>query len=103
MNILDKEPQQWMREAHMRATAPKALALAERVLEAAAELGATLKDVETAQEYLDGWIREFREGTEAKTIGAYRKEFLEGPGAEEAMRCVAEWRQSEDRRRGRPG
>lgn len=103
MNILDLEPQQWIREEHMRATAPKALALAERVLEAATELNATLKDIEDAQRYLTCWVTEFRDGTDAQTIRAYRRDFLEGPRAEEAMRCVSEWRQSEERRRGRPG
>lgn len=103
MKMLDLEPQQWIREEHMRATAPKALALAERVLEAAAELDASLKDIEIAQGYLNGWVRDFQDRTEAQTIRAYRWDFLEGPRAEEAMRCVSEWRQSEERRRGRPG
>lgn len=103
MKMLDLEPQQWIREEHMRATAPKALALAERVLEAAAELDASLKDIEIAQGYLNGWVRDFQDRTEAQTIRAYRRDFLEGPRAEEAMRCVSEWRQSEERRRGRPG
>lgn len=103
MNVLDLEARQWMREEHMRAAAPKALALAERVLEAATELNATLKDIEDAQRYLNCWVTEFRDGTGAQTIRAYRRDFLEGPRAEEAMRCVSEWRQSEERRRGRPG
>lgn len=103
MNILDLEPQQWIREEHMRATAPKVLVLAERVLEAATELNATLKDIEDAQRYLNCWVTEFRDGTGAQTIHAYRRDFLEGPRAEEAMRCVSEWRQSEERRRGGPG
>ena len=103
MNVLDLEARQWMREEHMRATAPKALALAERILEAAGELDATMEDIEGAKRYLDCWESEFREGTTAQTIRAYRKDFLEGPRAEEAMRCVSEWRQSEERRRGRPG
>ena len=91
MTVLDLEARQWMREEHMRATAPKALALAERILEAAGELGATMKDIEDAQRYLDCWESEFREGTEAQTIRAYRKDFLEGPRAEEAMRRRFSW------------
>lgn len=103
MDLLDVEVRQWTREEHMRATAPKALALAERILEAAAELNATMKDVEDAQRYLDCWGSEFRESTDAQTLLAYRKDFLEGTRAEEAMRCVLEWRQSEERRRGKSG
>ena len=103
MNVLDLEARQWMREEHMRAAAPKALELAERILEAAGELGATMKDIEDAQRYLDCWVTEFRDETDAQTIRAYRRDCLEGPRAEEAMRCVSEWRQSEERRRGRPG
>ena len=41
MNVLDLEARQWMREESMREIAPKALTLAERILEAAAELDAT--------------------------------------------------------------
>ena len=103
MNILDLEARQWMREEHMRTTAPKVLALAERILDAAGELNATMKDIEDAKRYLDCWENEFREGTEAQAVRTYRKDFLEGPRAEEAMRCVSEWRQSEERRRGKPG
>ncbi len=103
MDVLDLEAQQWMREEHMRATAPKALELAVQILDAAAELDATMKDIEDAQKYLGCWESEFREGTEAQTIRAYRKDFLEGPRAEEAMRCVLEWRQSEERRRSKSG
>ena len=73
MNVLDIEARQWMREESMREIAPKALTLAERILEAAAELDATLKDIEDAQNYLNCWVTEFREGTEAQTIRAYRK------------------------------
>ena len=103
MNVLDLEARQWMREESMREIAPKALTLAERILEAAAELDATLKDIEDAQNYLKCWVTEFREGTEAQTIRAYRKDFLKGQRAEEAMRCVSEWRQSEEVKRGRNG
>ena len=103
MNVLDIEARQWMREESMREIAPKALTLAERILEAAAELDATLKDIEDAQNYLNCWVTAFREGTAAQTIRAYRKDFLEGQRAEEAMRCVSEWRQSEEVKRGRSG
>ena len=86
MNVLDLEARQWMREESMREIAPKALT-----------------DIEDAQNYLNCWVTEFREGTEAQTIRAYRKDFLEGQRAEEAMRCVSEWRQSEKVKRGRSG
>ena len=73
MNVLDIEARQWMREESMREIAPKALTLAERILEAAAELDATLKDIEDAQNYLNCWVTEFREGTEAQTIRGSQK------------------------------